>query len=78
MRRATGSFPALDDRGKLYRIIIYTTFIERPMLNGPPARIDGVKEFALTDGSPVNRMDTGQYEIVATGRVLRSDAPNAP
>jgi len=78
MRRLTNRFSARDAGGKVYTIFVYTTSTSSPVLNGPSMDIPGQNEFELTDGSLVYQMGEGQYEIAATGVILRSDAPDAP
>jgi hypothetical protein len=67
MRRRTGQFTALDNDGRSYTIHIYT-YCTR----------EGAKELQMPAGQPVNRRDKGVYEIVTSGVILRSSAPNAP
>lgn len=75
--RRTGTFRAIDDAGKEYVIHIMTEFIDTSTLSGN-SETEGVKNFVLDDGRNVNRVEQGRYEVVQTGQILTSDAPNAP
>jgi len=69
IRRKTtaGSFVATDDLARKFTIHIY---------GRQPAQY----EFRLSDGTPVNRLAKGEYEVMRPdGRLqLRSEHPKAP
>ena len=75
--RRIGSFEATDDQGKLHEVTIYQTFIKAGSRGGTQ-EVAGLKSLELGNGSAVNRIGQGEYEVVATGAKLRSDDPNAP
>jgi len=67
-KTSTGSFVATDDLGRKFTVHIYKKLIS------------GEHNLRLSDGTHVNRLDKGQYEVVqSNGRLqLRSDHPEAP
>ena len=78
-RRRTGAFWATDDDGKRHYIIIYTqdTDATRFGANGQD-ELPGVLEYVTSNGLRVNRLEKGKYHVIQTGKILRSDAPDAP
>ena len=78
MKKRTGSFRATGSDGRQYTVHIYTDFIDVGSFGDPNAVAEGLKELQTSDGMLVNRLQQGQYEIVQTGVVLRSNSPAAP
>ena len=71
-----GTFSARDKDGTRYTIYVYQDFIQTR--RGEPA-IPGLKELRLADGTHVNHIEQGQYEILNWRKtILTSDDPNAP
>jgi hypothetical protein len=77
MKRHTGSFVAHDDKGRPYTIHIYTDFIDVSSREGS-GEIEGLKELQTANGNHVNRIKQGEYQVVATGVILKSSSPDAP
>ncbi len=78
MKKQTGQFTATGDDGRRYTIYIYTDFIDAGHFGNPNAVVEGMKELLTSDGMAVNRHQKGEYQIVQTGLMLRSNAPDAP
>ena len=77
MERRTGSFVAYDDQGQAETIFEYTDFVDASHFRGR-AQVEGMKALRLANGDPVNCRKKGEDEVVATGRRLKSSAPDAP
>lgn len=67
-KTSVGSFVATDDLGRKYTVHIYRTYISAG------------HDLRLSDGTQVNRLRKGEYEVVRPdGRLqLRSEHPKAP
>jgi hypothetical protein len=78
MKKRTGSFSATGTDGRQYTVYIYIDFIDAGSFENPNAVAKGLKELRTSDGMHVNRRQQGEYEIVQTGVVLRSNSPTAP
>ena len=78
MQRCTGSYSAEGDDGRSYTVEAWTNFVGRGNLPDPAAEVAGAKTLCTSDGQSLNRRAKGEYVIVATGVVLRSNDPNAP
>jgi len=74
-----GSFKAKSDDGSEVEIIIYRTEIaSRSADVSDEAPHHGMINLKTRDGSPVNRIIKGTYQVVDTGLVVRSSSPMAP
>jgi len=78
MQRCTGSYSAEGDDGRSYTVEAWTNFVGLGNLPDPVAEVAGAKTLCTSDGQNLNRRAKGEYVIVATGVVLRSNDPNAP
>ena len=78
MKKRTDSFSATGNDGLQYTVYIYTDFINAGSFEDPNAIVKGIKELRTSDGMLVKRRKQGEYEIVQTGVVLRSNSPQAP
>jgi len=79
MRPKTGSFVAVDQQGHMIRVLTSQMMIDvrtHSDLHAPP--MPGMMSLCLQDGKSVNKVGQGVYEVVQTGAILRSDAPDAP
>jgi hypothetical protein len=63
-RQRTGSFKAIDDQGKEYKIVEYTDFIDAATLADNPPPVQGQRALKTSDGRSVNQVAEGVYEIV--------------
>ncbi|MGA2228190.1 MAG: hypothetical protein ABSH41_27465 [Syntrophobacteraceae bacterium] len=79
MKRQTGSFKADGDDGRQYTVCIYSAFADAGQFGGPKVEVEvGAKELRTTGGKIVRYVQKGEYEIVETGVILRSNSPGAP
>jgi hypothetical protein len=76
--RHKSSFPAQDREGKTHRLKVFVEILDVGTLGNPNAEIEGRMSIKTRDGDSVNRLDKGKYEIVQSGAILTSDAPEAP
>ncbi len=74
----TRKFQAEDEEGNAVTLYVYTTIITTHELSGATHRHEGMKSIRTGDGEHVNRTAKGQYQIVVTGKTLRSNEPDAP
>lgn len=72
-KRKTATFAAHTEDGHQVTIHEITEFLEV----GTPDETSGLAELLTDDGRPVNRIEKGKYQLVATGEILTSDDPNA-
>ncbi|WP_269715786.1 hypothetical protein [Caulobacter sp. NIBR2454] len=56
--------------GQTVHVIETEFFTEHRPNNGPAQFIPGRIEWALVDGSSVNKMRDGRFEVVQTGEIL--------
>ena len=75
--RHTGSFVAVGENGAKRTIHIFTDIIDARHQKDLHAELEGLKQLRTASGDAVNRLAKGEYEVVVTGEVLRSDDPNA-
>lgn len=78
MKEYTSSFWATGDDGSEYSIDVFTDIIDVGTFSDPIATVEGLKELRTSDGLAVNRNRKGVYQVVQTGVMLRSCAPEAP
>lgn len=60
-----------DDQGNQYQVEEWQEFIDAGHMRDPNARIPGMKELRLSDGSPVNFIDSDTFKIVRTDAIIR-------
>lgn len=73
-----GTFTSHGDDAQQYLVHIFVDEIPAGPLANPNATIEGLHELRTSDGLAVNRLRGGEYQVVRTGVVLRSDSPEAP
>ncbi len=76
--KQTGKFTASGSDGRAYTVYIYTNYIDTGNFIDPNAFVEGLKELRTSDGLAVNRHKKGEYEIVQTGVLLKSNSVEAP
>ena len=76
--RRTGQFVAEGADGRKQPIEIHTLFHAAGTGDDPTALVRGTSELRTPEGLRVNRIAQGEYQIVQTGELLRSDDQNAP
>lgn len=72
MQRLMKSFPAEDDAGHHYTVEVYQDYV--PAVFGTVA---GAKSFETSNGTRVNRLRRGEYQLKSSGRLLHSAHPDA-
>jgi hypothetical protein len=74
IEREVSRFRARADNGRVYTVIEYQEMIKideiRPRGDPTPWH-PGAKRLALIDGSPVNQLDPGTFQIVHTNQIIR-------
>jgi hypothetical protein len=78
MERLIQEFTAVDGKGDRYRLLVYEEQVLCPTRENPQRVIPGMKRIVTADDESVNWVNQGEYEVVGTGTVLRSDDPGAP
>ena len=78
MERLMQQFEATDEQGTTRRLMVYQDFVDAATMGNPNVEVPGLKRIVTEDGQNVNRLETGKYQIVQTGEVLTSSAPDAP
>jgi hypothetical protein len=68
--RPHGSFVAMDCNQNRYVIEVLHEVIRRPNCESPPRAL-----LKTSDNRLVQRIEKGSYEIIDSGRLLRSDDP---
>lgn len=68
-KRHTDTFTAVNEDGMKVEVFQLTTFIETTTLESRHWRA-GLSELVLADGSHVNRLSEGKFQVVASGEVL--------
>jgi hypothetical protein len=76
---STTRFQVKDAAGRDRTLVLIQTFVGgKPVFGGQSAVSPGIKKIRTEDGAAVNRVQQGEYQIVMTGEILRSDDPAAP
>ena len=78
METLVQTFEAVDDQGTTHTLLVYQPQVSAATRDNATATIPGMKRITTVDGLSVNRRAKGEYEIVQTGKILRSTASNAP
>jgi hypothetical protein len=76
-RRISGTFQARGDDGREHTVLIVTEYLREGTYDDPPGVLEGAKELRTAAGAKVQRLRKGEYQLVDTGDILRSDAPEA-
>ena len=77
-RRISGTFQARSDDGREHTVLIITDYLHHQgPYDDPDAVVEGARRLRTTEGAEVQRIRRGEYQVVDTGEVLRSDAPDA-
>ena len=75
-RRRTRTFPAEDEQGQPYTVHVYTDFNQLQEFGKPSYELEGMSELRLATGEHLNRVAKGEYEVVETGKKLKSQSPD--
>jgi len=78
MEQHIQTFDAVDKNGTPYTLEVWQEVIPAGTRADPDATVAGLKQLRTSDGLSVSRKSKGVYEIVQTGTILTSDAPDAP
>jgi hypothetical protein len=76
MQRLVKSFPASDDAGHYYTIEMYQDFMTDPA-RAECGQVPGMPSFETSNGSRLNRVRRGEYQLRGSGRLLHSYHPDA-
>jgi hypothetical protein len=76
--RHKSSFIAIDETGTRHRLDVFVDIVDTGTLNDPNSDMEGLTRIQTPDGGPVNRLEKGRYQVVASGLIVRSDDPAAP
>ena len=72
--RKTGSWWAVGEDGRGASIVEYTEYTSASTRDSQSRQeLEGRKQYITSDGRPLNRVGKGEYRIVQTGEILRSD-----
>ena len=77
-RRISGTFQARSDDDREHTVLIVTEYLRGGTYDDPHAVVEGPKVLRTADGARVRRLDKGVYQLVDTGEILRSAAPDGP
>lgn len=77
-RRISGTFRARGADGREHTVLVVTDYLRGGTYDDPHAVVEGPKALRTAAGAAVERLGKGEYRIVDTGEILRSDAPDAP
>jgi hypothetical protein len=79
MERLTGTFPATGDDGCHYTVHIYSEYIDTTAEDtSQQGAVEAMRIFKTAEGLSVTYRKKGEYQILQTGVILRSDSPDAP
>ena len=76
-RRISGTFQARGDDGREYTVLIVTEYLREGTYDDPHGVVEGSKGLRTAEGAEVKRLRKGEYQLVDSGGILRSDAPDA-
>jgi hypothetical protein len=76
-RRISGTFRARGDDGLECTVLIVTEYLREGTYDDPHGVVEGPKVLRTMEGAEVERLRKGEYRLVDTGAILRSDAPDA-
>lgn len=62
---------AESDNGNTYTVIEFQEYREFRSLNGPDQIVPSLRRYALSDGRPVNQIDSETFQIVETDEIIR-------
>jgi hypothetical protein len=65
--KETGRFLLTGTNGQRYTIIEQQEVQFITFLDGHTEAVEGMKQYLLPNGHPVNRLENGDFEIVGTG-----------
>lgn len=71
MEKLVNTHRMQSESGEFFEVYEYQDFIDAGTYEDPNAKIPGLKRLTLRDGSHVNDLGDGEFQIVATGAVLR-------
>lgn len=72
MERETERIKVATESGKQMTLVCFQNFHDATSIGDQAKRwVPGMKRLALSDGSPVNRIDDDTFSIVATDEIVR-------
>jgi hypothetical protein len=72
------TFDATDEEGNTHHIAVFVDILDVATFEDPDGEIEGMEQLLTMSGQHVNCLAKGKYQIVESGRVLRSADPTAP
>jgi hypothetical protein len=63
-------FVVVDPSGRRHTVVVLLTLIDAGTM-GHPSWIDGLRDYRLTDGRPINVGADGSLVLVESGEILR-------
>jgi hypothetical protein len=72
-----GSFIATDNTGRQQTILKFADVLNIDHFEGNASAV-GIQSLRTASGQAVNRITQGEYQIVPSGLILRSNSPDAP
>ena len=77
MVKKTGSFLAMDRRGRVHTINIFSHLDPDQMGADPREMVENYRELRTETGLHVNRLEPGKYVVAETGLLLLSESSEA-
>jgi len=59
------------------RLNVFVDILDARTMEDPHAEIEGLQTLLTDEGHHVNYLEKGKYQIVATGKILTSNHPDA-
>ncbi len=79
MEKQSQVFMAVDETGTEHRLLVHRQYVSSIATRGNPSAVaPGGGRIVTEKGRPVTRLKKGEYQIDATGPILRSSDPDAP
>jgi hypothetical protein len=75
MQGLPGSFPTVGNDGKEYTVWVLVNLVRR---TSDAVEMRPLQKFVTSAGQLVSPVRKGEYRILDTGVILRSDDPDAP
>lgn len=71
-QKRTGHFLAIDQDGKHYKIIEYTTLLDDSQFGSPGKGMTGLKSYKLDNGTQVRRRSDTEFEAsLSNGSIIK-------
>jgi hypothetical protein len=77
-RELRGHYPAEDSKGRKYGVLVYAVIKEGLAIGDQGGEVEVGTEYLTASRLPLDHIDKGEYQIRATGIILKSTDPAAP